>query len=85
MGIDDVHIMPDDIIIATATVQEHDVIICTVIKRSRDGNVGLFATPSTIISEEGIKPDPFKENVISNMSIPTNKVLYNTYLEWSTF
>ena len=83
-GIDGVHIMADDIIIAAATVQEHDAILRTVLQRARDRNVkfnwdklqlrvNTVKYLGTIISEEGIKPDPDKVNAISNMPVPTDK------------
>jgi len=37
--IDDIHIMADDIIIAAATVEEHEMIFCQVLARARDCNV----------------------------------------------
>jgi len=40
-GIDGIHIMADDIIIAAASVQEHDAILRTVLERARDRNVKL--------------------------------------------
>ena len=40
-GIDGIHIMADDIIIAAATVQEHDAILRGVLERARDRNIKL--------------------------------------------
>ena len=40
-GIDGIHIMADDIIIAAATVQEHDAILRGVLERARDWNIKL--------------------------------------------
>ena len=76
--------MADDNIIAAATVQEHDAILCTVLERARDRNVkfnwdklplrvNTVKYLGAIISEEGIKPDPAKVDAISNMPIPTDK------------
>ena len=76
--------MADDIIIAAASVQEHDAILRRVLERARDRNIKLnwdklqlrvnaVKYLGTIISEEGIKPDPAKVEAISNMPIPTDK------------
>lgn len=35
-GMNSVHIMADDIIIAAGTVEEHDAILCRVLERARD-------------------------------------------------
>ena len=83
-GINGVHIMADDIIIAAATVKEHDAILRRVLERVREHNVKFnweklqlrvnqIKYLSTIISKEGIKPDPAKVDAISNMPVPTDK------------
>ena len=70
-GIDGVHIMADDNIIAAGTVEEHDVILRTVSERARDRNlkfnwdkvqlrVNIVKYLGTIISEEGMKPVQIK-------------------------
>ena len=83
-GIGGVHITADDIIIAAATVEEHNAILQRVLERVRERNIKLNLEKlqlrvnkvkclGTIISEEGIKPDPAKVNAITNMPIPTDK------------
>ena len=68
-GIDGVHIVADDIIIAAANVEEHDMILRQVLARARDRNVKFNFDKlqlrvnsvkylGTIVSDEGIKPDP---------------------------
>jgi len=76
--------MADDIIIAAATVEEHDMIFHQVLAKARDRNVkfNLEKLPlhvnsvkylGTIISDKGIKPDPTKVSAIVNMPVPTDK------------
>ena len=83
-GINGIHIMADDVIIAAATVEEHDAILCRVLERARERNikfnweklqlrVNKVKYLGTIISEEGITLDPAKVDAISNMPIPTDK------------
>ena len=83
-GINGVHIMADDIIIAADTVEEHDAILRRVLERARKHNIKFnweklqfhankVKYVGTIISEEGIKLDPAKVDTISNMPIPTDK------------
>jgi len=83
-GIDGVHIMADDIIIAAATVEEHDMIFRQVLARVHDCNVKFNLDKlqlcvnsvkylGTIIRDEGIKPDPAKVSAIVNMPVPTDK------------
>ena len=38
-GINGIHVMADDIIIAATTVEEHDAILCRVLERARERNV----------------------------------------------
>ena len=85
-GIDGVHIMADDIIIVAATVEEHDVILCKVLARAHDHNVKFNLDKlqlhvhsvtylGTIVSDEGIKPDPAKVSAIVNMPLPNDKAV----------
>ena len=76
--------MADDIIIAAATVEQHNAILQRVLERARKRNikfnlerlqlhVNKVKYLDTIVSEEGIKPDTAKVNAIINMPIPTDK------------
>ena len=76
--------MADDIIIAAATVEQHNAILQRVLERAREHNikfnldrlqldVNKVKYLGTIISEEGIKPDTAKANAFTNMPIPTDK------------
>ena len=64
LGIDGVHIMADDIIIAAATVEEHDAILRTESARDRNVKFNWYKLQlrvntvkylGTIISEQGIQ------------------------------
>ena len=70
-GIYGVHIVPDDIIIAASTIEEHDKILTQVLDRAEAHSVKLnydklqLRVPEvkylgTIISHDGMKPDPIK-------------------------
>jgi len=69
-GIDGVHIVTDDIIIAASTIEEHDKILTQVLDQAKAHNVKSnyklqLQVPEvkylgTIISQEGMKPDPIK-------------------------
>ena len=83
-GIEGIHIVADDIIIAADTIEEHDVILQKVLQRARERNVkfnfdklqlrvNAVKYLGTIISAEGVKPDPAKIAAISNMPIPNDK------------
>ena len=95
-GIDSVHIMADDIIIAAATVEEHDVILRKVLARARDRNVKFNLDKlqlrvnsvkylGTIVSDEGIKPDPAKVSAIVNMPLPNDKAALRRLLGMVNF
>ena len=84
-GIEGLHIMADDIIIAATTVDEHDAILRKVLERARERNVKLnwdklqllvntVKYLGTIISADGINPDPDKVSAISNMPVPTGSL-----------
>ena len=83
-GIEGIHIVADDIIIAADTNEEHDVILQKVMQRARERNVkfnfdklqlqvNAVKYLGTIIIAEGVKPDPAKIAAISNMPIPNDK------------
>ena len=76
-SIEGIHIVADDIIIAADTIKEHDVILQKVLQRAREQSVkfnfdklqlrvNAVKYLGTIISAEGVKPDPAKIAAISN-------------------
>ena len=83
-GISRVHIVIDDIIVAASTVEEYDKILKQVLEQAEAHNVKLnydkllLRVPEVkylgiIISEDGMKPDPAKVQVISEMPTPSDK------------
>ena len=83
-GIEGIHIVADDIIIAADTIKEHNMILQKVLQRARERNVkfnfdklqlrlNAVKYLDTIISAEDVKPDPAKRAAISNIPIPTDK------------
>ena len=83
-GIPGIHIVADDIIIVAADNQEHDQILTQVMQRARDRNIVFNLNKlqlrvnevkylGTIVTPEGIKPDPSKVKAIIEMEPPTDK------------
>lgn len=83
-GISGIHIVADDIIIAASTVKEHDHILRQVLERVKERNVRFnfnklqLRVPEvkylgTIITAEGMKPDPDKVKAIVDIPTPTDK------------
>ena len=83
-GIDGIHIVADDIIIAADDLEEHNTILHKVLQRAPDRNIKLnfdkfqfCVNPvkylGTIISHEGMKPDPAKVQAINEMPTPNDK------------
>ena len=83
-GIEGIHIVADDIIIAADSVDEHDRILQKVLERARERKVkfnfdklqlrvNTVKYLGTIIGADGVKPDPAKIVAISNMPTPTDK------------
>ena len=83
-GIPGIHIVADDIIIASSTVQEHDHILRQVLERAKERNVRFnfnklqLRVPQvrylgTIITADGMKPDPDKVKAIVDIPTPTDK------------
>ena len=79
-----VHMVADDMIIAAASIEEHDQIIIKVMERAREKNVKFnkdkiqFKVTNVkylgnILTPEGIKPDPQKVKAISDMPTPHDK------------
>ena len=83
-GIPGIHIVADDIIIAASTVQEHDSILQQVLERAKECNVRFNFDKlqlrvsevkylGTIITADGMKPDPDKVRAIMDIPTPTEK------------
>jgi len=77
-GIEGLHIVANDIIIAASTVEEHDKILQQVLDRAIERNkkfnfdkfqlrVSEVKYLGTIITYQGIKPDPSKIEAIAQM------------------
>ena len=78
------HIVADDLIIAANDIDEHDKILHQVLQRAEDKNIKLNFDKlqlrmnevkylGTIVTPNGIKPDPAKVEAILGMSTPTDK------------
>ena len=83
-SIDHTHIIHDDLIIATPTLEEHDCVLEIVLNRIIE--VGLTLNPEKCflklkeisfwgvrITEHGIQPDPNKVEFIKQVTAPTSK------------
>ena len=79
-----VEVIADDMIISGATEEEHDQLLRNVMQRAREQNVKFnpkkvqFKQPrvvyfGTIISEDGIRPDPAKVKAMVELPQPTSK------------
>ena len=84
VGISGIHIVADDIIIAASSIKEHDEILTQVMERAKDCNVVFNLNKlqlrvrevkylGTIVTPEGIKPDPTKVQAIIEMAPLTDK------------
>ena len=82
--IDHTHIIHDDLVIATPTIEEHNCILEKVFDRIIE--VGLTLNPEKCffllkeipfwgvrINEHGIQPDPNKVDFLKQATAPTNK------------
>ena len=83
-GIDGIHIVADDIIIAASSVEEHDHILQQVLDRAMKCNIKFNFDKfqlrisavnylGSVISHQGMKPDPAMVKAISSMSTPCDK------------
>ena len=83
-GIEGIHIVANDIIIAASNVEEHDKILTAVLQRAAARNVksnfdklqlrvNEVKYLGTIITHEGMKPDPAKVKAIAEMPTPHDK------------
>ena len=82
-GINGIHIVADDIIIAADDLEEHNTILHKVLQQASDHNIKLkfdkfqFCVNAvkylgTIISHEGMKSDPAKVQAINEMPTPND-------------
>ena len=85
-GIPGIHIVADDIIMAAVNTEEHDQILRQVLERARANEKNIkfnfdklqlrvheVRYLGTMVTPEGIKPDPMKVSAIVEMSSPTDK------------
>jgi len=83
-GIEGVHIIADDLIIAAKDDKEHDLILHKVLQRAREKNIRFnqkklqFKTSEVsymgnVISAKGLQACPKKIEAICNMPLPTDK------------
>ena len=83
-GIPGIHIVADDIIIAAVNIEEHNQILRQVLERAREKNIKFNFDKlqlrvnevrylGTMVTPEGIKPDPMKVRAIVEMGNPTDK------------
>ena len=83
-GIPGIQIVADDMIIAAKSTEEHDIILTQVLQRAEERNITFNFEKmqlrvdevkylGTIITKEGMKPDPTKVKAIIEMTTPTDK------------
>ena len=83
-GIPGIQIVADDMIIAAKSTEEHDIILTQVLQRAEERNITFNFEKmqlrvdevkylGTIITKEGMKPDPTKVKAITEMATPTDK------------
>ena len=95
-GIQGIHIVADDIIVAGATVQEHDQILRQLLDRAEERKIRFnfdrlqVRVPEvkylgTIITADGMKPDPAKLTAINGMSTPTDRTAVRRLLGMINF
>ena len=82
--IEGVHVIADDMIIAAATEEEHDLILLKVLKRAREQNIKFNPSKiqfkksevfymGNVLTEHGVRPDRVKVTAIVNMPEPQSK------------
>ena len=95
-GIEGIHIVADDIIIAASNVEEYNKIFTEVLQRAAARNVKLNFDKlqlrvsevkylGTIITHEGMKPDPAKVKAIAEMPTPHDKAAFRRLLGMINF
>ena len=91
-----IYIVADGIIIAASTVKEHDHILRQVLERDKEHNVRLNVNKlqlrvpevkylGTIITADGMKPDPDKVKAIVDIPTPTDKADVRQLLDMINF
>ena len=82
--IEGVHVIADDMIIAAATEEEHDLILLKELKRAREQHIKFNPSKiqfkksevfymGNVLTEHGVRPDRVKVTVILNMPEPQSK------------
>ena len=95
-GIEGIHIVADNIIIVGSTVEEHDKILQRVLDRAIERNVKFnfdrfqlrvdeVKYLRTIISDQGMKPDPSKVQTIAQMPTQHDKLAVHCLLGMINF
>ena len=95
-GIPGIHIVADDIIIAAVNIEEHDQILRQVLERANQKNIKLNFDKlqlrmkevrylGTMVTPQGIKPDPMKVSAIVEMTSPTDKAGIRRLLGMTNF
>ena len=90
------HIVADDLIIAANDIDEHDKILHQTLQRAEDRNIKLNFDKlqlrmnevkylGTIVTPNGIKPDPTKVEAILGMPTPTDKAGVKRLLDITNF
>ena len=86
-----VHVIHDDIVIATKTLAEHETMIEQVMAIVEKAGLTFKASKCVfaakeihfwglIVSAEGVRPDPAKVEALSHMAAPKNKDELNSFL-----
>ena len=95
-GIPGIHIVADDIIIAAVNIEEHDQILRQVLERANQRKIKLNFDKlqlrmkevrylGTMVTPQGIKPDPMKVSAIVEMTSPTDKAGIRRLLGMTNF
>ena len=95
-GIPGIHIVADDIIIAAVNIEEHDQILRQVLERANKKNIKFNFDKlqlrmnevrylGTMVTPQGIKPDPMKVSAIVEMTSPTDKAGIRRLLGMTNF
>ena len=91
MSLPQVHMIHDDLVVATATQQEHEVVLNKVLQIIEDSGMTLNLSKclffkdeipfwGLIVSKDGLKPDPKKVESLRQASPPTSKAELSSFL-----